>query len=609
MKNTHILQQLVLPTPELAVPEGLYWQSKANTVYHARGRFLELLPGGRVNFLSFFNAFPVNQWNLHHNQDKLYFLIKGQGAVVLEIYSGAYQNDALLVSELIELNEEAGSTLPLPAIMGDPHAAPKLLYVVVSSLSGARITEASYVTSTTPRHKVRVGLSITHFKREAWVLPAVERIRRELLDDPAVGPSLHLFIVDNSQSLSLEPHARITVVPNRNLGGAGGFARGLLECDLADDFTHCLFLDDDATMELESVRRAVRAVQYAPADTAITGTLFYGDRRSLVHEAGANYKLFPQPVMMGLDMRLPENIDRFIQEYTAPDYGGWWFFLFPLAHVRDYPFPSFVRGDDIAFGLTNKFRIRALLGVACWAEDFASKDGPFLRYLDLRSIARMPMIADTCKPKQLLRGLRRCIFDLLLTYRYASAEAALLGIRHALEGEAFWRDNVDLKDIREAHQKIFSGEAFCSLEQLEATTGRRWTGIPSPRGKFKQGPWRIFLRLISLNGHLVPKSILAKKPAVLAKGLCAPPYLVYPHSEILYVRPQDGQVMLAQRDVWRALSLAAKTFVLTLSIKFRYARWKKSVRDTYFSLTRKDFWKALYDPSSGTTEATTRTTS
>lgn len=589
-----------MPTPELALPEQLYWQPKSNAIYRARERKLELLPGGRLNFHSFFNAFPVNQWSLAHNEDEIFFCMEGRGSVLLELYSGAYGNDSLLVSEVVDLS--AGpATLPLPRVLGDPHGAPKLLYAVISSSGGAELTQAAYLTSTPPKRPVRVGLSITHFKREQWVLPAIERIKQELLSDPDMAGSVHLFVVDNSQTLSLDPHPGITVIKNRNLGGAGGFARGLLECDLAGDFTHCLFLDDDATMELESVRRAVRAVQYLPDDTAITGTLFFGDARSCIHEAGAMYRVFPLPIMMGLDMRHPGNIDRFIQEYNAPDYGGWWFFLFPLAHLRDYPFPYFVRGDDIAFGVTNNFRIRPLLGVACWAEDFASKDGPFLRYLDLRSITRLPMIAETCKPKQLLQGLRNCIFDLILTYRYASAEAALLGIKDALRDADFWKDNVDLSEIRTRHKALFAQEAFRPLEEVEATTGRRWGGIQAPRGHFHQSKWRLFIRFVTINGHLLPRSILSKKPAVLVKDLCAPPYLVYPHAEILYVRRQDGQVMLAQRDVMRALRLALQTIVLLGNIRFRLAHLQDRVRKTYDALATKDFWLSLYRDASAST--------
>jgi len=595
-KALHKLQQLVLPTPELSVPEHLYWQPKTNVVYHAAERSLEFLPGGKLSLQSFFNAFPVHQWCLSTANDEIYLSVEGSGRIILEVYSGAYGNDSLLVSELVELSESEPVTLRIPGVQGDPHADPKLIYATFFAPEGATLTEACYLTATPPRHKVRAGLSITHFKREAWVLPAIKRIRKELLADPDMAPLLHLYVVDNSQSLSLEPHPGITHVPNRNLGGAGGFARGLLECELAGEFTHCLFLDDDATMELESVRRAIRAAQYAPPDTAITGTLFYGDRRSLVHEVGAMYRVFPLPIMMGLDMRDPGNIDRFVQEYNAPDYGGWWFFLFPIKHVTNYPFPYFVRGDDIAFGVTNKFRIKPLLGVACWAEDFASKDSPWLRYLDLRSITRLPLIADTCKPKHLIEGLRNCINDLLLTYRYDSAEAGLLGMNHALADADFWRDNLDVGSLRSQHKSLFSAESFKPIAEVEESTGRQWRGIPSPRGPFKQSKWRKFIRFITLNGNLLPRSILSKSPAVLVKDLCAPPYLVYPHPEILYVRRQDACVMLAARNVWRGARLWLKATMLLGSLKFGYRNWQKKAQGVYASLASKDFWLSVYYP-------------
>ena len=34
------------------------------------------------------------------------------------------------------------------------------------------------------------------------------------------------------------------------------------------------------------------------------------------------------------------------RELTA-DYGGWWFFAFPLEATAAYPYPYFVRGDDV----------------------------------------------------------------------------------------------------------------------------------------------------------------------------------------------------------------------------------------------------------------------
>lgn len=50
-----------------------------------------------------------------------------------------------------------------------------------------------------------------------------------------------------------------------------------------------------------------------------------------------------------------------------------------------YSFPFFVRGDDIEFSYTNKFKIIHMNGIAVWQEDFKIKESPMTLYLDVRS--------------------------------------------------------------------------------------------------------------------------------------------------------------------------------------------------------------------------------
>ena len=54
------------------------------------------------------------------------------------------------------------------------------------------------------------------------------------------------------QLIVRECNDKVTVVPNMNAGGAGGFSRGMIEIlkkrDL-EDFTHILLMDDDAIVE------------------------------------------------------------------------------------------------------------------------------------------------------------------------------------------------------------------------------------------------------------------------------------------------------------------------------------------------------------------------
>ena len=50
------------------------------------------------------------------------------------------------------------------------------------------------------------------------------------------------------------------------MGGSGGFTRGLMYLEDEKSYTHCLFMDDDASCEIESIRRAYALLQYATTE-------------------------------------------------------------------------------------------------------------------------------------------------------------------------------------------------------------------------------------------------------------------------------------------------------------------------------------------------------
>src|SRR5699024_10487381 len=64
---------------------------------------------------------------------------------------------------------------------------------------------------------------------------------------------------------------RLRVVRQRNLGGSGGFSRGMLETLGRPDSDFVLLLDDDVTLEPESVFRAVQFARFARRPTIVGG--------------------------------------------------------------------------------------------------------------------------------------------------------------------------------------------------------------------------------------------------------------------------------------------------------------------------------------------------
>src|SRR5204863_6262006 len=149
--------------------------------------------------------------------------------------------------------------------------------------------DAAYVTSDPPR-KVRLGIVITHFNRQAQVVPAIGRIQRALLDRPALRELLTLTVVDNSRNLGLASGDGVEVIANRNLGGTGGFVRGLLSLIDGGRHTHALFMDDDASCETESIARCLALLQYARSSAlAVAGALLRALEPWRLLEKGARF--------------------------------------------------------------------------------------------------------------------------------------------------------------------------------------------------------------------------------------------------------------------------------------------------------------------------------
>ncbi|MFM9122427.1 MAG: hypothetical protein ACKOQX_06115, partial [Actinomycetota bacterium] len=88
------------------------------------------------------------------------------------------------------------------------------------------------------------ALSITTFNRQDYVKPTVASVLRLEKSVGSLNGKLRVLVVDNARNISFdtEPGAPLTVVQNPNLGGAGGFARGIIHLRNEGWATHILLM-------------------------------------------------------------------------------------------------------------------------------------------------------------------------------------------------------------------------------------------------------------------------------------------------------------------------------------------------------------------------------
>ena len=165
----------------------------------------------------------------------------------------------MLLDQECNLKEKGVVELPFPA------DASGLLSFSLLALEPGICYGGSYVTEV-PEEQFRntkIGIDICTFRRESFVLGNLQRIRREVIEkeDSLLHGHLEVFISDNGQTLDAKSLNSdiIHIVPNRNVGGAGGFTRGMIEILKANQqgagITHVLVMDDDIVFSLDVLYR------------------------------------------------------------------------------------------------------------------------------------------------------------------------------------------------------------------------------------------------------------------------------------------------------------------------------------------------------------------
>lgn len=592
--KTHIIQASVFPSYELCSEPSLYFRWESNNAQSSASGFIEfgqqkrvIIPKStRVFTDTYFNSFSIGKWKNKIGLTDLALSLSFTGEIVLRWWWYQSQGRHASIGEVRLTSSDPVNSVHIPVSQFE-RLTDGVIAFEIFALADSVIHGFQYVTSMLPRREVRLAISITHFNRQQYVIPAVRRLNEQLLSsDPAYSNRVKLFVVDNSQNLKPEDMVGAQVIPNANLGGSGGFMRGLMHVQDVGEFTHCLFMDDDASNEIEAIRRTITLLEYAIDDkTAISGAMFYEQRPYIQHENGAWFSGVCSPRGIGLDVR---NMNCIVENEIdeAVDYGGWWFFAFPLQYVTRYAFPFFVRGDDIYFGLKNQFPILTLNGICSWQEDFAVKDSPLTAYLDIRSGMIQSLLGTfpNANKNKLLRLLRNAFKSYLWTYHYESGAAFLDAIEDVIKGPDFWLNNVDMSVRRPEIMKRIKNE---KMQDLPTDWRRNFRWSDKSRKK------RLNRRL-TLNGHLLPLFTFRKYNVAIAKGFGGRINDSFRCKKVLCVDVLSQKGYVVEHDKKAFFTQLLRYYRLRYRFWRDYDKLRAAYNARESDLTSRDFWQAQF---------------
>ena len=527
-KNMYILQSLPIHDHETSTDLLVMYFRTENT---RKPAFTLEKPGSLVlgkretiAFSTYFGAFSLSTWCNVAKIDEVTVCLRVIGKALVRILHVNPDGSSMELSQtLIDVRSSDSSEahvtmIPLKGLSGKEG----ILYPEITALEDGVIFEGlEYATTEPSRFPVRLAIIMTTFKREDYVLKNIQKISELILKFPG---TMELIVVDNGQTLEKGKAVDgVRILPNKNYGGSGGFARGLLEAlDSEKKFTHFLFCDDDIEIEIESIRRTFHLWEYLAEDSVVGGAMLTMKnmvRDSSIYEIGS--WMDPATGKFEKISTLPEaQLDSSqvsdLIKHDRPkkiNYYGWWFFSFSRFVVErvGFPLPLFVRGDDVEYGIRCRksgLKFVSLLGIGVWHEVFSVKRlGLIMDFYSMRNKRIINLIhGEDLGRKNLVYSSFVNISKNLFSLRYKKAKMEATGFSELLRGP---------ERLMEVFQTAWDYHRFLGKSlSLEIIDSKKNSPI--------QENFSLLTKIFSfatLNGHLFPKIIFKNENSPLTLNL------------------------------------------------------------------------------------------
>ena len=585
IRPEQVLYNFISPTYELCCEEPLYYRFSGEHAYYSfEDGHVHLEKDSVVDLLTYFNAFSAVKWQKYTNIHNLSIFVDFVGEAQAEVVHVSGKGEKIF--DVWNLKAKHRATLELP--LG---AYPK------SGIIGLRIHAkhecvlygGGYLADAPETQPVHLGIGITTYHREEAVKASVERLGKAIAAHPLYHGSISITVVDNGQTLTPEDVPAANLIPNKNLGGTGGFMRSLIHYQDEGTYTHCLFMDDDASCEAGAIFRSMSFIRHAiDPKISLSGAMLYENIQFLQWENGAWFDGGCHSLKRDFDMRDVNKLLENEEETDKQIYGAWWFFFFPIAEVKNYSLPFFVRGDDIDFSYSNDFKILSLNGVSCWQQDFKTKENAMTVYLFLRShiVHHLTIPSLKCPFSKVWNILWTHFSAYNNSYLYGTAACVNLAIKHVLEGPQFLEQNMIPVDILKKIKEL----SIC--EQPKQYIDDEIKELNFADKNIKTQIFPVLIRKISLNGHLLPKILIRNTPKdMIYKWMMPNRNRVYMHDQIIIVDKLNKSIVLLKKSTKYYLRNYINFLYLCSLLIIRYNKLHRQYTKESTKLRSKKFWK------------------
>ena len=581
-----LLQNIVFPKIGICTEEGLYYRGNERDCYYDyEHEKLMVSAGGVAQFNTYFNSVLGDRWKKYTAIKDLGIMLTGDGRGILNVYrESSFNGKELIFSKEISLSERENRNM----ILAEEEQVYGILYFEFHALAASSISGGAFYTNTEKEQEVSLGVVITTFKREAYIRRNTASLEKRLFDK--IGDeNLHFFIIDNGQTLEDFQSERITLVPNKNYGGAGGYGKGLLLNYCLGKYNHVVFCDDDATYEPEAFLRLFYFLSLAKdPNLCVGGSMMLLDAPVIMHESGATFSCMNGDSLHNHMLNMVDFgcLRRFnIEEKTL--YHAWWFFCFPTFMVEEIglPAPIFFQIDDIEYSVRlreKNYKTTDLNGICVWHESFGRKYSTVVNYYWVRNSLITHFSHEFgANAWSLIKSFTRYFLSFLFTFQYDRAHMMLKGLDDALKGPAFLMN----LDPAAYHQSLMQAQVDkphdIDASQIVLSKYNR----PVRNDCIKK-----LVMMLTLNGILLP-SCLRRKEMVLEPLWSFRTTATFRQESVLYVDIDRMSGFVVHRSVKKFWRLFFQMLWMDWKLLTKFSSCRKKYKESFSAMTSIDFWK------------------
>ena len=332
-----------------------------------------------ISFDTFFNSLNLFLVKKYTDANYLKIVLSYVGSGTIEICFESENEKLILYSEAplskeveVDISQLGESGIVYPIIRGD-----------------VDLKEITYFANSNSR-QISTCAIFTTYNRQEFLIPNLYKLNScDSIDK--------VIIVDNAKNVELPadlPRDKFIIVPNDNLGGTGGFTRGMIEAKKTG-VSHIFIMDDDITLIPEVIDKAlslISSLKPSHENDWLGFSMLPNGSPTTQYELGTKWngiKMCLNNHM--LDVSKKEKLFK-NQINSKYNYSAWWSLIMPISVIDKYgyPFPFFIKFDDIEYALRRTGEEIILTnGFAVWHEDFDKKYNPYLEYYLYRKIFYM----------------------------------------------------------------------------------------------------------------------------------------------------------------------------------------------------------------------------